>query len=74
MNPPQFTSAFSGPGNLLKIPSRRDATKILISVASTKTHALNIPMASLVIIWDFRLRILDLWNRYALSFFLGVNI
>ncbi len=30
-------------------------------------HPDFIPMASRVIIWDFRLRISDLWNRYALS-------
>ena len=30
-------------------------------------HSVFIPMTSRVIIWDFRLRILDLWNRYALS-------
>ncbi len=30
-------------------------------------HPVFIPMTSRVIIWDFRLRIADLWNRYALS-------
>ena len=29
-----------------------------------------IPIASRVIIWDFRLRISDLWYRFALSFLL----
>jgi hypothetical protein len=30
-------------------------------------HPDFVPMTSQVIIWDFRLRISDLWNRYALS-------
>jgi len=30
-------------------------------------HPVFIPMTSRVIIWDFRLRISDLWNRSALS-------
>ena len=30
-------------------------------------HPIFIPMTSRVKIWDFRLRISDLWNRYALS-------
>jgi hypothetical protein len=30
-------------------------------------HPVFIPMTSRVIIWDFRLRIADLWNRYAQS-------
>jgi hypothetical protein len=32
-----------------------------------QNHHDFIPMTSQVIIWDFRLRIADLWNRYALS-------
>jgi len=28
-----------------------------------------IPTVFLLTIWDFRFRILDLWNRYALSIF-----
>ena len=32
-------------------------------------HPVFIPMTSRVIIWDFRLRISDLWNRYALSIY-----
>ncbi len=32
-----------------------------------QSHPIFILMESLVIIWDFGLRILDLWNRYALS-------
>ena len=32
-------------------------------------HPVFIPMESLFIIWDFRLRILDLRNRYALSIY-----
>jgi hypothetical protein len=34
-------------------------------------HPDFIPMTSRVIIWDFRLRISDLWNRYALSIICG---
>jgi hypothetical protein len=34
-----------------------------------QSHPVFIPMESLLIIWDFRLRILDLWNRYALSIY-----
>ena len=30
-------------------------------------HPVFIPMTSRAIIWDFGLRISDLWNRYALS-------
>jgi len=30
-------------------------------------HPVIIPIPSRVIIWDFRLRIVDWWNRYALS-------
>jgi len=29
-------------------------------------------MEPLLIIWDFKLRILDLWNRYALSILISV--
>jgi hypothetical protein len=34
-----------------------------------QSHPVFIPMESLFIIWDFRLRILDLRNRYALSIY-----
>jgi hypothetical protein len=34
-----------------------------------QSHPAFIPIESLAIIWDFRLRILDLWNRYALSIY-----
>jgi hypothetical protein len=34
-----------------------------------QNHPVFIPMESLVIIWDFRLRILDLWHRRALSIY-----
>ncbi len=34
-----------------------------------QSHPVFIPMESLAVIWDFRLRILDLWNRYALSIY-----
>jgi hypothetical protein len=33
-------------------------------------HLVFIPMTSRVRIWDFRLRISDLWNRFAQSFFI----
>jgi hypothetical protein len=36
-------------------------------------HPVFIPMTSGVRIWDFRLRISDLWNRYALSIYNGQN-
>ena len=34
-----------------------------------QSHLVSISMESLVIIWDVRLQILDLWNRYALSIY-----
>jgi hypothetical protein len=34
-----------------------------------QSHPAFISIESLAIIWDFRLRILDLWNRYALSIY-----
>jgi hypothetical protein len=41
-----------------------------------QNHPVFIPMESLLMILDFRLRILDLWNRYALSIFAtpGVSV
>jgi hypothetical protein len=34
-----------------------------------QSHPVFVLMESLLIVWDFRLRILDLWNRCALSIY-----
>jgi hypothetical protein len=36
-------------------------------------HSVFISMTSRVLIWDFRLRISDLWNRFAQSFLFAVE-
>jgi hypothetical protein len=38
-----------------------------------QSHFVFIPIQTLVIIWDFGLRILDLWHRYALSFIIKLT-
>ena len=80
LNPPEFSNEQTR--SQLRQPRHRSgSTKMTFMVNYTflngggeympnlhlQIHPVIIPITSRVIIWDFRLRISDLWNRYALS-------